>query len=126
MSWNSTIGRSEVAASSLGPVLRIRCELLILRMRIEELARRLPVDLLGEAPGRGQIQLRLWGLVALGGDEPAMRRQVLRVQRVYRLSSEYLHSRRAGLVPPPTELRGWEEDVTALESAAHRLIGSQG
>jgi hypothetical protein len=96
-------------------------------MRIEQLARQLPVHLAAGTSRRGRIVLRLWGLVAAGSiaEAPMLRRRVLRVQRVYGLSSEYLHSRCAGLVPPPTELQSWQEDVAELESAVRLLIDAQ-
>ncbi|MER6758830.1 MULTISPECIES: hypothetical protein [Amycolatopsis] len=93
-------------------------------MRIEQLARQLPDAVFATPSRQGKIALRLWSIVALADtpEVPILRNQVLRVQRVYSLTSEYLHSRRAGLVPPPMELMTWQEDVAALETAVQHLI----
>lgn len=122
MSWLPDDAHREVDQSHLSPVLRSRCEVLLLRMRLERLAKRLPADR-SLAP-RGQIDLRLWGLVTLGtADEVAsLRRLVQQVQLIYRTSSEYLHSRRSGLVPPASEVEAWRDSITALESAVDRLL----
>jgi len=47
-----------------------------------------------------------------------VRDRVHQVQRVYGLSSDYLHSRCSGLVPPPIELATWPAGVRAFEELA--------
>ncbi|WP_275291681.1 hypothetical protein [Amycolatopsis sp. La24] len=93
-------------------------------MRIEQLVRQLPDQVFGTSSRQGKIALRLWGIVALAETDemPILRKHVLRAQRVYSLTSEYLHSRRAGLVPPPTELMIWQEDIASLETAVQHLM----
>ncbi|MDX3191376.1 hypothetical protein PV458_23455 [Streptomyces sp. MN03-5084-2B] len=122
MNWSPGDAHQEVDQSHLTPILRSRCEVLLLRMRLEQLAKRLPVD--RSLVSRGRIDLRLWGLVTLGSaDEVALlRRLVQRVQLIYRTSSEYLHGRRSGLVPPASEIDAWRDDIAALESAVDRLL----
>lgn len=122
MTWLPDDAHREVYQSHLAPVLRSRCDVLLLRTRLERLAKRLPAD--RSLSSRGRIDLRLWGLVTLGtADELALLRQLVqRVQLIYRTSSEYLHSRRSGLVPPASELDTWHDDIAALESAVDRLL----
>lgn len=121
MTWTPRDAWQEVARADLPPVLRIRCELLLLRMRIERLSRALPATSVVDPSGHGRTALRLWALVPLVEQEKRdeVRDRVQQVQRVYGLSSEYLHSRRSGLVPPPVELATWLAGVKALEE----LIG---
>ncbi|MEV0699581.1 hypothetical protein AB0I53_16910 [Saccharopolyspora sp. NPDC050389] len=123
MNWMPTNGWREVAEESLSPFLRSRCELLLLRMRIERLAKALPGTALVNDSGRGRTNLRLWGLVASATPEnrQAVRDRVRQAQWIYRLSSEYLHGRRAALVPPPAELSSWLTSVDALEDLLRHL-----
>jgi hypothetical protein len=118
MSWSPSDAWNELAESDLPSVLRTRCHVLLLRMRIERLAEALPGTALVPTAGHGRPMLRLWGLMALAAerDRPATRDQVRQVQRVYNLSSDYLHSRRAAVVPSPTELATWLAGVEALEA----------
>ncbi|MFF1607504.1 hypothetical protein ACFVYA_06945 [Amycolatopsis sp. NPDC058278] len=122
MTWLPGEAHRQVDQSQMDPVLRSRCEVLLLRMRIELVAKRLPAD--RSLSSRGRIDLRLWGLVTLGtADELVVLRQLVqRVQLVYRSSSQYLHSRRSGLVPPSSEIDAWRDDIAALESAVDRLL----
>lgn len=115
MTWTPTAGEREVATSALPPILRARCELLLLRMRIEEIAKSLPVDSFASTFGR--LDVRLWAVV---NQVPPEKRstaeaRVRQVRRIYKMTSAYLHSRRASIVPPRTELSAWTASVAALE-----------
>lgn len=116
MSWTPSHAWAELADSDLPPVLRTRCLVLTLRMRIERIVDMLPSTTLVGAPG-GRTALRLWALVALAAPEDRwqVRDRVRQVSRVYGLTSDYLHSRRAAAVPPRTELAAWLSSVDALE-----------
>ncbi|MET9231327.1 hypothetical protein [Lentzea sp. NPDC003310] len=120
MTWTPAIGEDEMASSGSPPVLRARSALLLLRIRIELLAQSLPSTTFVSTFGR--VDVRLWALVthvrAEDRDEAAA--LVRQVQRIYGLTSAYLHSRRAAIVPSYSELSAWTKSVTALES----LVGT--
>ena len=117
MTWTPAGGRRELGESDLPPILRIRCELLLLRMRIEHLANSLSDASLAQSTPTGHTVVRLWGLLSTVPPEgrPAAESRVRQVQQVYGLSSDYLHSRRAAVVPSSTELATWTASVNALE-----------
>lgn len=118
VSWTAEGAWQELDSADLPPVLRVRSELLLLRMRIEQFAQALPPESLVDGV-RGQIELRLWGLVSVvePSDRAAARQYIQQVQRAYRQSSEYLHCRRSALIPSTTELAQWVASVDALAQA---------
>ncbi|MBB4676464.1 hypothetical protein [Crossiella cryophila] len=103
--------------AELPAVLRARCQILLLRMRIENLIKSAPSELLVTGPGTNKVRLRLWGLLSSipQQDRPRADRLIRQVHRVYGLSSDYLHSRQSSIVPSPAELAAWLACVEALE-----------
>ncbi|WP_410603321.1 hypothetical protein [Amycolatopsis sp. lyj-90] len=95
----------------------MKCELVLLRMRLEALAKTADSSFFATRTSRGSISLRLWVLMLTVPERrrPEARRLVRYVQEVYHLTSAYLHGRRAAVVPPPAELAAWTAGVDALE-----------
>lgn len=118
MTWTPTTGERELAASDTPPVLRTRCALLLLRIRIERLANSLPAGSFVSSFGRADV--RLWAVVSHvpPEDRPEAEARVRQAQRIYDLTSAYLHSRRAAIVPSRSELAAWTASISALEDLA--------
>ncbi len=116
--WTPQQGRDEFSEiRDLDRILLMKCELVLLRMRLEALAKTADSSFFATRTSRGSISLRLWVLMLTVPERrrPEARRLVRYVQEVYHLTSAYLHGRRAAVVPPPAELAAWTAGVDALE-----------
>ncbi|UUV29649.1 hypothetical protein NQK81_33500 [Amycolatopsis roodepoortensis] len=122
--WTPQQGRDEFSETQgFERILSMKCELVLLRMRLEALAKTADSAYFADRSSRGSILLRLWVLMLTVPERrrPEARRLVRYVQEIYHLTSEYLHGRRAAVVPPPAELAAWTAGVDALE----RLVRSE-
>ncbi|WP_439664095.1 hypothetical protein ACSHWB_23195 [Lentzea sp. HUAS TT2] len=94
-------------------------------MRIEQVTHSLPAGMFISTYGR--IDVRLWALVSKvrPEDRAEATARVRQAQRIYDLTSGYLHSRRAAIVPSHSELAAWKASIAALEVLANALSDRQ-